>query len=106
MSNTASQVLPSGGDFATAPVPTLPDAPDRLLGAIGGYVSLAGIAWCYRAVRKRDGMGGGDPKFEPQTFANALNTYNVGRYAIMKDVDANELKHLRAAVLELVRPAA
>lgn len=52
------------------------------------------------------GLGGGDPKFEPQTFANALNTYNVGRYAIMKDVDANELKHLRAAVLELVRPAA
>ncbi|WP_203309844.1 prepilin peptidase [Sphingomonas beigongshangi] len=39
-----------------------PDATDRLLGAIGGYVSLAGIAWCYRAVRKRDGMGGGDPK--------------------------------------------
>jgi hypothetical protein len=29
LSNTASQVLPSGGDFATAAVPTLPEAPDR-----------------------------------------------------------------------------
>src|SRR5450756_1039436 len=27
VSNTNSQVLPSGGDFTTRPVPTLPDAP-------------------------------------------------------------------------------
>ena len=29
LSNTMSQVPPSGGDFATAAVPTLPDAPAR-----------------------------------------------------------------------------
>ena len=49
------------------------------------------------------GFGSAQPKFEPQTFGNALNTYNVGRYAILKDVDANELKHLRAAATELLR---
>ena len=29
VSNTNTQLLPSGGDFATAPVPTLPEAPGR-----------------------------------------------------------------------------
>jgi hypothetical protein len=29
LSNTASQVAPSAGDFATEAVPTLPEAPER-----------------------------------------------------------------------------
>nr|WP_208404066.1 A24 family peptidase [Sphingomonas insulae] len=35
---------------------------DRVIGGIGGYASLAAIAWAYKALRHRDGMGGGDPK--------------------------------------------
>lgn len=46
---------------------------------------------------------GGLPKFEPQTFGNALNTFNVGRYPIEVDIDANELKRLRARTTELLR---
>ena len=36
--------------------------PDRLVGAATGFVSLFAIAALYRAVRARDGLGGGDPK--------------------------------------------
>jgi leader peptidase (prepilin peptidase)/N-methyltransferase len=39
-----------------------PPLADRLIGGIAGYASLAAIAWGYRALRHRDGMGGGDPK--------------------------------------------
>lgn len=35
---------------------------DRLLGALCGFATLALIAAAYRAIRKRDGLGGGDPK--------------------------------------------
>lgn len=35
---------------------------DRLIGGAAGYGSLALIALGYRALRGRDGMGGGDPK--------------------------------------------
>lgn len=35
---------------------------DRIWGAMGGYLSLAAIAFAYRRVRGRDGLGGGDPK--------------------------------------------
>lgn len=35
---------------------------DSLIGAAVGYASLALIAWGYRALRHREGMGGGDPK--------------------------------------------
>ncbi len=35
---------------------------DRLWGAGGGYLSLAAIAFAYKQVRGRDGLGGGDPK--------------------------------------------
>ncbi len=35
---------------------------DRLWGAAGGYISLAGIALAYKLIRKREGLGGGDPK--------------------------------------------
>jgi leader peptidase (prepilin peptidase)/N-methyltransferase len=34
----------------------------RLIGAGAGYLLLAGIAALYYAVRRRDGLGGGDPK--------------------------------------------
>lgn len=35
---------------------------DRLIGGVAGFASLALIAAAYRALRGRDGMGGGDPK--------------------------------------------
>lgn len=35
---------------------------DRLIGVVVGFGGLALIAITYRAVRKREGMGGGDPK--------------------------------------------
>jgi leader peptidase (prepilin peptidase)/N-methyltransferase len=35
---------------------------DRLWGGLGGYLSLAAIAFAYKQVRGRDGLGGGDPK--------------------------------------------
>lgn len=35
---------------------------DRAIGMIVGYIALASIAAVYRAVRKREGLGGGDPK--------------------------------------------
>ncbi len=35
---------------------------DRLLGAAGGVALLAGVALAYKAVRGRQGLGGGDPK--------------------------------------------
>lgn len=35
---------------------------DSLTGAAVGYASLALIAWSYRALRGREGLGGGDPK--------------------------------------------
>jgi leader peptidase (prepilin peptidase) / N-methyltransferase len=35
---------------------------DRVWGAASGYLSLAAIAFIYKQVRGRDGLGGGDPK--------------------------------------------
>ena len=35
---------------------------DRAIGAIAGFGGLALIALAYRRFRKRDGLGGGDPK--------------------------------------------
>ena len=39
-----------------------PPLPDRLIGAAAGYAMLALIAFIYQHVRKRQGLGGGDPK--------------------------------------------
>jgi leader peptidase (prepilin peptidase)/N-methyltransferase len=39
-----------------------PPLVDRLIGAIGGFAALGLIAWLYRSLRKREGLGGGDPK--------------------------------------------
>src|ERR1039458_5642352 len=50
VSNTNSQVLPSGGDFATRPVPTLPDAPG-LFSLLKGALSLCcRPGWTMRAM--------------------------------------------------------
>ena len=38
------------------------DIQTRLIGGIAGFATLLAIAWAYRLVRGRDGMGGGDPK--------------------------------------------
>ncbi|MEK6638631.1 MAG: A24 family peptidase [Pseudomonadota bacterium] len=35
---------------------------DRVWGAVVGYLSLAAIAYAYKCLRGRDGLGGGDPK--------------------------------------------
>jgi leader peptidase (prepilin peptidase)/N-methyltransferase len=35
---------------------------DRIIGAVLGFLALAAIALAYRAIRKREGLGGGDPK--------------------------------------------
>lgn len=35
---------------------------DRLIGAAAGFLVLAGLAWAYRAVRAREGLGLGDAK--------------------------------------------
>lgn len=39
-----------------------PPLAERAIGAAIGWAVLAAIAWCYRRLRGRDGMGGGDPK--------------------------------------------
>jgi len=35
---------------------------DRAAGAAFGYLGLQGVAWLYRRLRGRDGLGGGDAK--------------------------------------------
>ena len=39
-----------------------PALPDRLIGGVAGYAALAAVALGYKALRGREGMGGGDPK--------------------------------------------
>ena len=39
-----------------------PNWHERAIGALAGFAVLAGIAWLYRWLRGREGMGGGDPK--------------------------------------------
>ncbi len=39
-----------------------PSLQDRMIGGFTGFVSLAVIAVIYKSIRKRDGLGGGDPK--------------------------------------------
>ena len=36
---------------------------DRVIGAAVGFLVLTGIAFLYRRIRGREGLGGGDPKF-------------------------------------------
>ncbi|AOX18853.1 peptidase A24 (plasmid) [Kozakia baliensis] len=35
---------------------------DRILGCVAGWLLFSGVAWGYRLLRKRDGLGGGDAK--------------------------------------------
>jgi leader peptidase (prepilin peptidase)/N-methyltransferase len=53
-------LLPAG--LAVAWLGVGPPLPDRLIGAALGFGVLALIAWAYRRLRGRIGMGGGDPK--------------------------------------------
>lgn len=39
-----------------------PHFTDRLIGGASGYLSLTAIAFAYKRLRNRDGLGGGDPK--------------------------------------------
>ena len=39
-----------------------PPLEERAIGAVLGWTTLAVIAWSYRRLRGREGMGGGDPK--------------------------------------------
>lgn len=39
-----------------------PGLETRLIGAVAGYASLAALALAYQFVRRREGLGGGDPK--------------------------------------------
>jgi leader peptidase (prepilin peptidase)/N-methyltransferase len=39
-----------------------PPLPERIAGAAIGWAALFAIAWLYRRLRGREGMGGGDPK--------------------------------------------
>ncbi|MEI9926551.1 MAG: prepilin peptidase [Sphingomonas sp.] len=39
-----------------------PSVEDRLIGGAAGFAALWLVAVAYRAIRKRDGLGGGDPK--------------------------------------------
>ena len=53
-------LIPAG--LAVAWLGIGPPLEPRLIGAVVGFVSLAAIAWAYRRLRGREGLGGGDPK--------------------------------------------
>lgn len=53
-------LLPLGLAVAWAGVG--PPLADRIIAAAAGYAVLTLIAWSYRRVRGREGLGGGDPK--------------------------------------------
>ncbi len=48
--------------LASGALGALPTLTDRLIGGVAGYLALATIAWAYRVLRQREGLGGGDPK--------------------------------------------
>lgn len=53
-------LIPAG--LAVALLGAGPDWRERAIGAVVGYLLLAGIAALYRSLRGREGLGGGDPK--------------------------------------------
>jgi leader peptidase (prepilin peptidase)/N-methyltransferase len=53
-------LIPAGLAIAWAGIG--PPFTDRLIGAAAGFLVLALIAFAYRALRGREGLGGGDPK--------------------------------------------
>ncbi len=50
----------TGGGLAMAGLAIDASAPDRVIGLLVGYGGLALVALAYRAIRGRDGLGGGD----------------------------------------------
>jgi leader peptidase (prepilin peptidase) / N-methyltransferase len=52
----------AGSGIAAGLLGGYPGIWDRLIGLAAGFVSLAAIAIAYRSIRKREGLGGGDPK--------------------------------------------
>ncbi len=48
--------------LSTGTLGVLPSLSDRLIGGAAGYAALAAIAWSYERVRRREGLGRGDPK--------------------------------------------
>ena len=55
-----------------------PDLWGRVFGALAGFLGLAAVALIYRSVRKREGLGGGDPK-----MLGAIGAW-VGLYAVVQ----------------------
>ncbi len=53
-------LIPAG--LAVAWLGIGPGLESRLIGAAAGFLSLAAIAFAYRRLRGREGLGGGDPK--------------------------------------------
>jgi leader peptidase (prepilin peptidase) / N-methyltransferase len=50
------------GGLVTGAVGLGADLLSRIIGGLAGFAVLSTIAWTYRKLRKREGMGGGDPK--------------------------------------------
>lgn len=53
-------LIPLG--LAAALVEVGPEIGSRVIGAVAGFLVLAGIGWLYQRVRGHEGLGGGDPK--------------------------------------------
>jgi leader peptidase (prepilin peptidase)/N-methyltransferase len=52
----------AGSGLMTGLLFDFPTLQDRLIGGMAGFAALAIIAALYKSIRKRDGLGGGDPK--------------------------------------------
>jgi leader peptidase (prepilin peptidase)/N-methyltransferase len=66
---------------------------DRALGAAFGYLTLRGLAWIYRSVRQRDGLGAGDAK-----LLSAIGAW-LGLAALPQVIFAAALGGLAAAAV-------
>jgi leader peptidase (prepilin peptidase)/N-methyltransferase len=52
----------AGAGLATGLLGVAPSLADRLIGGLGGFAALWMVGAGYKALRHRDGLGGGDPK--------------------------------------------
>ncbi len=59
--DSLSLPLVAGGILVTAFEPRL-DSAAHLIGAAAGFLFMQSVAWAYRRLRGRDGLGGGDAK--------------------------------------------
>src|SRR3569623_1251422 len=55
-------ILLAAGGLFTGAIGIAPSLSDRLIGGAAGFAVLFGVGQAYRLVRKREGLGGGDPK--------------------------------------------